>query len=342
MVFPAAVRIFNFGVGYDVNTFLLDKLAEDNQGSANYVKPGENIEQEVSLFFAKISNPVLKDVEIQFGDAGSYDVYPAKISDIFQGQRISIFGRYRKSGKTTIVLSGMQGDRRREFTYEVNFDRRDSRNDYIAKLWANRKVSHLLNQIRFQGENSELVESIKILGKEYGLVTPYTSYLVTEQEKELAALDNRLRSGEEAPTEIRMKSAQRARESKNEMDEESVGSSSFYEALSAAPAAADKASGRGAVMSSRVMKKISSAEKDFNMLLTIQYVMGKTFYLRNGIWVEEGIEAQKTPDKKIKFLSDNYFKLLKLNSDIQKILAIGERLLFSWKGSIYQVEKDMN
>jgi Ca-activated chloride channel family protein len=35
-------RLFTFGVGYDVNTALLDKVASENGGTADYVEPKED------------------------------------------------------------------------------------------------------------------------------------------------------------------------------------------------------------------------------------------------------------------------------------------------------------
>ncbi len=331
------VRIFNFGVGYDVNTFLLDKLAEDTHGSSNYVKPAENIEQEVSTFFAKISSPVLTGVEVDFIGARAYDYFPYNVPDIFQGQRITLIGRYRTAGEVTIKLRGIQSGQKKEFTYRLSFDRREMDNEFIAKLWANRKVIHLLAQIRFQGENEELVESIKALGKEYGIVTPYTSYLVTEQERELATIDDLVAGGEVPITTYRMKSAQQARDEKSEVDEESIGSSTYYQALRAAPEAADKSHGRGAVLSSRVMKKIASTEKQVDMILTIQNVGGKSFHLQKGVWVEQGLNEQQPADRVIKFLSDEYFRLMTDQPELKKVLAVGEQLLFQWKGETIQI-----
>ena len=217
------IRIFSFGVGYDVNTFLLDKISSDSHGSANYVKPGENIEREISTLFAKISSPVLTDPQINFGIANVYDVYPQKLPDIFHGQSVIVVGRYRSPGDVKITLSGKQGDKSRKFDYNMNFKHRESNNDFVDNIWANRKVSHLLSEIRFNGENKELVESVKALGEEYGIVTPYTSYLVTEQKEELAAIEREVLNLQAGVSGRRMQSAQMARDKKAEVDEEALG-----------------------------------------------------------------------------------------------------------------------
>ncbi len=325
------IRIFSFGVGYDVNTFLLDKLGEDSHGSANYVKPGENIEKEVSTFFAKISSPVLTSPHLDFGNLQVSEVYPQNLPDIFKGQRVSVIGRYRNNGRATITLTGKQGDRTRSFEYNLNFDRRENENEFIAKLWANRKVSHLLTQIRFNGENPELVESIKALGKEYGIVTPYTSYLVTEQKEELAAAPPRFK-----PLS-RLHTISEVREQKAAVDEESVGSQVFFDALSAAPMAASKSSGKGAVMNSRAVKKIASSEKEMDMILTIKQVGERSFQLKNGVWVENGISPDSKAGKEIEFLSDAYFEFARTSPELSRILALGEEMKFQWKGEIIRI-----
>ena len=332
-------RIFTFGVGYDVNTFLLDKLALDSQGSAMYVKPGENIESVISGFYAKISQPVLTDLELDFGAIRVYDLYPVKLSNIFQGERLTILGRYRNSGEGQIRLSGKQQGANRVFQFSKSFAQRESDNDFISKLWANRKVYHLLNEIRFTGENEELVESIRTLGKEYGIVTPYTSYLVVEQQQELEIAANQVAGGTASISQQRISGAEQKRQSQAEVDEESVGSAVFLDAVSAAPMAAEKSSGRGAVLSSRVMRKMEQGDKDVSMLLTVQRIGEKTFTLKNGIWFDEEVKSTTRIDRTITYLSDAYFTLLQSKPELKKILALGENVTFEWQGTNYKISQ---
>src|SRR5262249_1323308 len=50
--------------------------------------------------------------------------------------------------------------------------------DFVEHLWARRKVGYLLDQIRANGEKTELVQEVVSLSKKYGIVTPYTSHLI--------------------------------------------------------------------------------------------------------------------------------------------------------------------
>lgn len=50
-------RIFSFGVGFDVNARLLDRLSGGNSGTSEYVKPDEDIETHVASFYSKMTRP---------------------------------------------------------------------------------------------------------------------------------------------------------------------------------------------------------------------------------------------------------------------------------------------
>lgn len=175
------VRIFSFGVGFDVNTHLLDRLAADNQGFSMYVEPNEDIEIEVSAFYNKISNPVLSGLLLDYGVVEVYDVYPEVLPDLFLESQIVQLGRYRGSGGG-LVLTGEVNGEIQTFSQDVSFTAFDRTNEFIPRLWATRKIGYLLDQIRLNGEDQELVEEIVALSKRYGIITPYTSFLILEDD----------------------------------------------------------------------------------------------------------------------------------------------------------------
>jgi len=174
----AGVRIFCFGVGYDVNTHLLDQMAGSTRATAEYARPKENIELKISLFFDKASEPVLSSPELDFGSIQVTDVYPRVLPDLFKGSQLLVFGRYRGAGETAVRLTGDVNGKGRVLVYEGRFPEKERKNEFIERLWATRKVGYLLDEIRLHGENPELREEVVRLGREYGIMTPYTSFLV--------------------------------------------------------------------------------------------------------------------------------------------------------------------
>jgi Ca-activated chloride channel family protein len=174
-------RIFSFGVGDDVNTVLLDGLADTTKAVSSYVRESEDIEAKVSSLYAKISNPVLANLKLEVGgDVTVSDMYPNQLPDLFHGTQLVVFGRYTGKGHAGIKLTGQIGMETKTFDYELKFEDKTTGNQgFVEDLWARRKVGHLLDQVRVQGDsNKEVIEEIIQLAKRYGITTPYTSYLL--------------------------------------------------------------------------------------------------------------------------------------------------------------------
>ncbi len=189
-------RLFVWGVGYDVNTLLLDSLAEENRGVRDYVTPSQDLEIKLSSFFDKISSPVLSNITVKVDGVTMTEIYPRNLPDLFVGGECVILGRYKAGGASAVRLAGIVGDTSKEFVFEKKFAQsRNKERDFVSLLWARRKVGYLLDQIRLNGEQKELKEEVVRLGKKYALATPYTSLLVTEDSKLLADGANGLGGG---------------------------------------------------------------------------------------------------------------------------------------------------
>ena len=141
-------RLFVFGVGYDVNTRLLDTLAEDNRGSSDYVLPKEDIEAKVGSLYAKIAYPVLSNPRLDWGGLNVHDVYPRRLPDLFRGTQAVVFGRYEgTSPRAQVQLVGMSNGREERIGGDGNFAGGDS-NDLLPRLWAMRKIGYLVEDAR--------------------------------------------------------------------------------------------------------------------------------------------------------------------------------------------------
>jgi Ca-activated chloride channel family protein len=177
-------RVFSFGIGDDVNTYLLDRLTERARGATEYIRPGENIERAVGVLAAKVSSPVLTDLAISASSGVElYDIQPGNLPDLFGSDEMVVLGRYREPGagshEQSITVTGRRNGRQEEFrTTFVDGENADAR--YIEQLWAARKVGALSREIRLRGQTPELMDALKQLALRYGILTEYTSYLVQE------------------------------------------------------------------------------------------------------------------------------------------------------------------
>jgi Ca-activated chloride channel family protein len=185
-----AARLHVFGVGYDVNTHLLDRLAADNRGSITYVQPGENLEVVLSDFYGRIANPVLTDAQVSFEGMTVNNLHPQPLPDMFQGSSLLLTGQYQATGPTvTVRVRGQAGETQREYIYHFNLEQSGDY-DFVPRLWATRRVGQLLDRIRVEGETPALVEEIRGLGLGYGLVTPYTTFVIQAQSDGAASAEN--------------------------------------------------------------------------------------------------------------------------------------------------------
>lgn len=176
-------RVFCFGIGDDVNTHLLDQIAETTRAFAQYVLPEEDLEAKVSSFFSKIKDPVLANPTIQFtGNVRVAELYPSTLPDLFRGDQLVLAGRYSGQGDSAVILEGTVNGATRQFTYEVHFPNAEDAHEFIPRLWATRRVGYLLDQIRLHGENPELRDEVTELARQFNIVTPYTAYLIVEDE----------------------------------------------------------------------------------------------------------------------------------------------------------------
>ncbi len=311
------LRLFTFGVGYDVNTRLLDKLAAENAGDADYIEPKEDIEIKVSNFFTKVNSPVLTGLELDFGSVGTELLYPRQLTDIFKGGQVTIIGRYTNDNDlrdVTLRLKGQTGREERSFSYPgLDFPMRSEDNQFLPRLWATRRVGWLVEQIRSNGENKELRDEVVQLGTRYGIVTPYTSYLATDgSERQMNITTRRV---DQLPRAMR-----------------------------APMISADAVSGAGAVAKSILerdqRKKIQLDGKDDDVVRagTVQKIGIKTFYLENGVWIDsEFKEEAKMAETRLSFASEAYFDLAAREKEIGQYLSLGEQVVIVWKGRLYRI-----
>ena len=308
---PDAARIFPFGVGYDVNTLLLDQLAENHKGRPAYVAPDERIDEQISAFYARVQRPLLTDIALDFGDVTTYDLYPQPLPDLYAGTQLLVAGRYTGGG-AVVRLKGEIAGQPTTYVYELNFTADDG-TEFIPRLWAARKIGHLLTQIRLHGEQQEWIDAVVSLSLRYGIITPYTSFLV--QEDDVLSSTQR----EEAAETFR---AVRTPAPSGQQ----------------AVAEAEERLGLGGADAPPPMEERAPDEAAPGHVNRIRYAGNKTFLCDQ----ESCTDSTYVPDKmsalKIKFGSERYWQLLSDHPAWGEYLALAPEVTFiAPDGTAYQI-----
>ncbi|MCD6163684.1 MAG: VWA domain-containing protein [candidate division Zixibacteria bacterium] len=311
-------RLFTFGVGFDVNAHLLDRLAQGNSGVSEYVLPDEDIEVKVSRFASRISSPALTDVSLSFSSIRDYNIYPNQLPDLFHGSEIIIVGRYDGNGSSQAIIKGKIGNRDITYEFPVNFNDGSEKDEFIPLLWANRRISHLIQQMRLHGTQDELLNEVIALSKKFGIVTEYTSFLVTGD-------------GQRQAEEFRAMPLPEA----NEYIGRKFKDLSSYQ------------TGRAAVAQSKSLNKkysstqnapaneiiIDGEEKHFS---NITQVGSQGFFQAGDNWIQGDIEGDKF-DMEVKRYSKAYFQLLENDQSLGRYLGLGEQVRLKIGAQVVQI-----
>ncbi len=320
------VRLFSFGVGDDVDTFLLDQLANDNRGTSAYVRPGERIDEEVGALYAKITAPVLTNITLEFDGVMVDDLYPAApLPDLFAGTQMVLVGRYRDSARdVTIRLRGEVDGETQTFVYSgLSFPGNAGGGSgtnaevFIPRLWATRRIGALLDQIRLRGENQELVDSVIRLSLRYGIITPYTSFLIQED-------DIFTQTGRGALRDEASASMNRA-----------FGVSAGADAVDAAEAIGGARSAEAPAAMPTAMQNKAGEFVETREL--IRQVRDKTFVLRDGVWIDTTYDPEQMTPQEVEFLSDAYFDLVADTPGLGAYFGLGQEVIVVVEGTAYAV-----
>ena len=329
-------RLFCFGVGFDVNARLLDRLSGGNSGTSEYVKPDEDIETHVGRFYAKMTSPVLADLHVELAGIDVNGTYPGDLPDLFEGGQIVWVGRYRQSGRTTLRITGKVGGERRSFEFPVELEDSDrgSAHEFVERIWATRRVGYLIDEIDMSGRNRELIDELVSLSTRYGILTPYTAFLADERVPLHAAMQNADRAGENLVA-LRSVSggfgvAQReAKQSYMRADKPDQ----------AGMAGMGNMMGGGTQFSGAYGNMMGGGMAQ-NVQAKVRQVGSKTFYFKDNCWIDSTVKPDEDAKAKlIRQFSNDFFNLARSQSaDLNQYLTFTEPVTIKLAGTVYRID----
>ena len=314
-----------------------------NRGSREYCGETEDLELKLSALVTRLANPVLTGITLAIADLKTSDISPQTLPDLFHGNDMVVLGRYEGSGEHAIRLSGRLIDEKRTIVHEGAFPAKNAENDFLPRLWAQRKVAYLLDQIRLHGGDKELVDEVVRLAKRYAIVTPYTSALILEDDERVAVRPLRPNVIRWAPEQTIVDAARRVAD--GEARATGGGRGVIGGASVAGPGAAPThvTSGKAAVRASRLLYEAKQADvsldldsiRDADGKQIIRHVGEKTFVFDRRCWFDTAWDGKAKP-KRITVFSDEYFALLEQHPRLARFLALGERVVVVFEGAVYE------
>jgi Ca-activated chloride channel family protein len=264
---------------------------------------------------------------------------PSTLPDLFNGDMLTVFGRYSGSGAAAVKISGTFNGTPRVFTADVSFPARTSGDSYVPQLWATRRVGWLLDEMRMHGESSELKDEVIRLSRDFGIVTPYTAYLVLEDEARRSV-------------PVNLRSYQEMEKDRDAMDS----AKSRLDSVRREAASEDSRAGASAVENSTAMQGLKSATtipqaapatglakkapapmtggaggyraaQSQNYAQQVRVVGGRAFYQNGSVWTDSSAQSKRgLAQRQVRFGSAEYFDLLKKVPAAAQWLALGNNV----------------
>ncbi|OGV68839.1 MAG: VWA domain-containing protein [Lentisphaerae bacterium RIFOXYB12_FULL_65_16] len=176
------IRLFTFVIGNSANQPLMERLAKDSGGFAMNISTGDDIYGRLIQAKAKVLNECLHDVRLKFHGEKVYDLAPAALGNLYYGQQLVMFGRFRGDGPVQVELAAKISGEEQTWTCTAELPQQDTDNPEIERLWALARIDDVMEEIREKGESNGLVKKVVDLGVDYSLVTDYTSMVVVREE----------------------------------------------------------------------------------------------------------------------------------------------------------------
>lgn len=316
-------RVFTFGLGADVNSALLEQLALQGRGTAQFVRPNEDVERAVGIVASRLVDPVATDLRVRVEGDGIQlrDVVPAMPADLFAGQDLVVLARYTGNGRARVTVEGNARGRRVRWTSDASFasDTRD--NAFVPRLWAAQRIGYLSAEKRRDGGSPELDTEIRTLGERYGIPTEFTAYLV--QEPGMATADAAMRRKDlivPTPANAPALRGQVGGVALNNVVVTSVGGASFEAAKMAS-----------AQRQAKTLADLDSMTVAAGGGAGVRTVNGHTFTRRDGRWVD-GRLTDSTRVVQVQTYSKSYFALLDRIADLRAMAALGDRVVAVGRG----------
>jgi Ca-activated chloride channel family protein len=304
-------RIFSFGVGADLNAALVERLALEGRGTAQFVRPEESVERAVSIVASRLTNPVVTNLRVSADGVRLVKRHPSAPGDIFAGQDFVLLTRYDGSGSVRLRFDGASASGPVSWTSRVEFPGSSRENAYIARLWATQRLGYLSAEKRKNGASREIDDEIRELGEKYSIPTEFTSYLVVEpgmRQLRGSVLNDVVVTGAATSPANAPPPAPVTQSERNFEAARDAAKQRSVTNLEAAEEADLSTAGRGT-----------------------RRVGTRTFALKGGRWTD----LRRTDSArvvKVKAFSDAYFKLMDRIPELREIFALGDKVLASGRG----------
>ena len=183
-------RLYSFGIGTSVNRYLLSEMAYIGRGIFRVINPTENITDSAIKFANKIKSPLLTNIKIDWGKLEVSDVTPKIIPDLWAGETVRIYGKFKGTESQNIKVVGLVKGGKASLPIKASLQSNTTaeENGAIPLIWARSKISDYMRlkntpeDMRIPNiSDSKIRGKVIDLGLKYSLMTKWTSFVAVSR-----------------------------------------------------------------------------------------------------------------------------------------------------------------
>ena len=186
-------NFFPFGIGTSMNRYLIEGLAHVSHTEPMICTTLDEAKSEARRFKEMVSQPLLTDIDIDWGDSEVYDVIPAAVPDLFAQKPLVVYGKYRGKMDNKLTVNGTTGSGRYTENVKTKTTEKDEKNGALRYLWA-RKQLQVLSDYAAVSNESEFRPMITAIGLDYSLLSKYTSFVAVDERTIVEGIGDNLES----------------------------------------------------------------------------------------------------------------------------------------------------
>ncbi|MBN1559756.1 T9SS type A sorting domain-containing protein, partial [candidate division KSB1 bacterium] len=183
--------IFPVGIGDDIDFARLEMVAAWNYGFTTYLDNEANITSSIERLLCKLSQPIMKDVRLEFGRADLHDILPSKYPAAYAGACFHLTGRYVNPATSAFSVAGQSVSGYAGFDFNLDFSRSTETNKFAEHMWAKEKIDELEWETDIYGETMDLREQLIALSLQYNIRCRYTAYVADYETEYSNVTDDR-------------------------------------------------------------------------------------------------------------------------------------------------------
>jgi len=170
-------RFFTVAVGGDANLPLMGELARAGGGQMFTVDDAEQTTERSLRLAAAVKTPTVTEFEMDLG-AGLDEVFVSANGKVTRGDEVILLARSHHEIPSTVTVRGRLAGKKFERSYPVTFEPSVA-TSLVPRLWAAESMRRILGTV---GEQEGMRGKIITMGIEYGLMTPFTSFIALDSE----------------------------------------------------------------------------------------------------------------------------------------------------------------